>query len=682
MKNLNSTLSANSAANEEDVIATKIFLRNQGHYIPPEWGISQFPDQAMFDSIREFQKSQGLKVDGVMKPEGETETAIKEHALARFLDTKSIQGAAQQLQSKGRNGDTILAHITPAEAQLLHDVTDGGSINPETGLPEFFFGDFFSGMSDSFSSIGTSLSDSFSSFGDSFSSSLSEFGDSFSSGLNDTFGDGFSDKLGGVAGNVTSQLAGNYVSKKVGGEFGNMLGGAVGSTLGNTVSGAFSSSDTSAQPKATDTNTFGGLNNGMNAQAASLPKSTPKINLNPKAGQTHVGAAQQTRNVKILNKQRDVAAQQSTIPKKAPLTLNQKIEATTKKMNATRIAEQKAKMPASQQAIYNDLVAKAKAGRQKILAQQGRPQASKFLGTDSPTRAAEVPASQARTATPAYKISAEDDAAIGREADGIVKTKNLEGPLKYHKDAYATGTPKAKAEFENFLGKVHDKDPEKAQDIITNMRKSGFDVGGEKSAVQNVLDGPSMDESGNWFDQSGKQIEDPYRNENFQLASDNKTVPETTPETKEVPEPNSNVNAPDMLKEIEAAKQGAQHISSGYDEGSPECVALVKHFRKDLGQTKLWRAGEAVSDKTSIAVGDALAYGFNEEGGYESNPRGNHAVIVTSVDAANNTVTIAEQWGPRPKRKRLGQPVRTKTLTIQQLTKKNYHIIETMKKKK
>ncbi|PCI41772.1 MAG: hypothetical protein COB46_02305, partial [Rhodospirillaceae bacterium] len=79
------------------------------------------------------------------------------------------------MQSKGRNGDTILAHISPAEAQLLHDVTDGGSINPETGLPEFFFGDFFGGLSDSFSSIGTSLSDSFSSFGD----SMSSFGDSF-----------------------------------------------------------------------------------------------------------------------------------------------------------------------------------------------------------------------------------------------------------------------------------------------------------------------------------------------------------------------------------------------------------------------------------------------------------------------------------------------------------------------
>jgi len=233
MKHLNQTLSANSSAHPQDVVATKLFLRHQGHYTPPEWGISQFPDRSMFDAIKAFQKSQGLKVDGVMNPEGETETAIK--------------AEAQKLQSLGRNGDTILAHITPAEAQLLNDVTDGGSINPDTGLPEFFIGDFFSGLSDSFSSIGTSLSDSFSSIGDSFSSGLSDIGTSVSSNLDSTFGKGFSDQVGSFAGGLTSRVASKYVSqkigKKVGGPLGDVLGdtigGAVGNTLGDTVSGAF-----------------------------------------------------------------------------------------------------------------------------------------------------------------------------------------------------------------------------------------------------------------------------------------------------------------------------------------------------------------------------------------------------------------------------------------------------------
>jgi len=45
--------------------------------------------------------------------------------------------AARQLRSKGRNGDTILAHINPAEADMLRRAGGSGSINPNTGLPEY-----------------------------------------------------------------------------------------------------------------------------------------------------------------------------------------------------------------------------------------------------------------------------------------------------------------------------------------------------------------------------------------------------------------------------------------------------------------------------------------------------------------------------------------------------------------
>ena len=49
--------------------------------------------------------------------------------------------AAQNLRSAGRNGDTMLAHINPAEARLLQSVGGSGTINPHTGLPEFGFWD-------------------------------------------------------------------------------------------------------------------------------------------------------------------------------------------------------------------------------------------------------------------------------------------------------------------------------------------------------------------------------------------------------------------------------------------------------------------------------------------------------------------------------------------------------------
>lgn len=45
---------------------------------------------------------------------------------------------AAQVAAAGRNGDTMLAHITPDEARMLRAAGGSGTINPKTGLPEFF----------------------------------------------------------------------------------------------------------------------------------------------------------------------------------------------------------------------------------------------------------------------------------------------------------------------------------------------------------------------------------------------------------------------------------------------------------------------------------------------------------------------------------------------------------------
>ena len=51
-----------------------------------------------------------------------------------------LKTLAKELQSKGRNGDTILAHINPQEASLLKTLGGSGTINPITGLPEYWGG--------------------------------------------------------------------------------------------------------------------------------------------------------------------------------------------------------------------------------------------------------------------------------------------------------------------------------------------------------------------------------------------------------------------------------------------------------------------------------------------------------------------------------------------------------------
>jgi hypothetical protein len=55
----------------------------------------------------------------------------------------SLAVLADHLASKGRNGDTMLVHMTPEEVHGLHALAlaHGGqlTINPETGLPEANF---------------------------------------------------------------------------------------------------------------------------------------------------------------------------------------------------------------------------------------------------------------------------------------------------------------------------------------------------------------------------------------------------------------------------------------------------------------------------------------------------------------------------------------------------------------
>jgi hypothetical protein len=59
-------------------------------------------------------------------------------SLASVLKTDSLKPLAQILRSKGRKGDTILAHISPKEAARLKREGGAGTINPDTGLPEFY----------------------------------------------------------------------------------------------------------------------------------------------------------------------------------------------------------------------------------------------------------------------------------------------------------------------------------------------------------------------------------------------------------------------------------------------------------------------------------------------------------------------------------------------------------------
>ena len=133
------TVAPNASARPLDVVKMKSALKALGFYDAPEWGVTPYPDAALFDAIKTFQQAAGIKADGVVKPDGETEAMLSRALNPRAART-ALQETAQALQAMGRGGDEILAHITPEEAALLHTITDGGSINPQTGLMEFYYG--------------------------------------------------------------------------------------------------------------------------------------------------------------------------------------------------------------------------------------------------------------------------------------------------------------------------------------------------------------------------------------------------------------------------------------------------------------------------------------------------------------------------------------------------------------
>lgn len=83
MFNLNQTLASNSAADPDDTLNTKRALGSLGYYEAPSFGMTEYPDEELFNGIKTFQKDNGLTKDGVMKPAGETATQLGKTLAAR-----------------------------------------------------------------------------------------------------------------------------------------------------------------------------------------------------------------------------------------------------------------------------------------------------------------------------------------------------------------------------------------------------------------------------------------------------------------------------------------------------------------------------------------------------------------------------------------------------------------------
>ena len=84
----------------------------------------------------EFFGALNLAVDEIRETSGNPRMAPQNFAKGGIASLRPIAAA---IAEQGRGGDTMLANITPSEAQLLKSRGGAGTINPVTGLPEFGF---------------------------------------------------------------------------------------------------------------------------------------------------------------------------------------------------------------------------------------------------------------------------------------------------------------------------------------------------------------------------------------------------------------------------------------------------------------------------------------------------------------------------------------------------------------
>lgn len=78
MIKLKQTIGRNYVIDPDDVRQIKAGLNHIGYYEIPDYGLTPYPDNALYQSIEEFQRDESLKKDGVIKPDGPTLKKLNE----------------------------------------------------------------------------------------------------------------------------------------------------------------------------------------------------------------------------------------------------------------------------------------------------------------------------------------------------------------------------------------------------------------------------------------------------------------------------------------------------------------------------------------------------------------------------------------------------------------------------
>lgn len=123
--------------NPDDVFSVKNKLKEMGYYKMPEWGMTKFTDNQMFDGIRQFQKDNGLKIDGVIKPEGETENTINKKIKDRIWGDKTKKVLDVYLNSDHSYPGNIRSGIVAPYNDMVRNFNDMNKLGLK-GADKFF----------------------------------------------------------------------------------------------------------------------------------------------------------------------------------------------------------------------------------------------------------------------------------------------------------------------------------------------------------------------------------------------------------------------------------------------------------------------------------------------------------------------------------------------------------------
>jgi len=169
-----------SAASEADPVAVAEFKSElRGLELPPEVldVLNQMVDEILanpadYPAIRAKYMAQDIPEDllpPTFDPEffGAMNIAIDEIRATSGMQTApmgfangglaTLNPIAAEMARAGRYGDTMLAHISPREAGVLRQMGGSGTINPYTGLPEFFIKKLFKGIGKVFKKVGRAI---------------------------------------------------------------------------------------------------------------------------------------------------------------------------------------------------------------------------------------------------------------------------------------------------------------------------------------------------------------------------------------------------------------------------------------------------------------------------------------------------------------------------------------------